>query len=210
MRRFALALALCALFASASSSQFLRSYGLKAAYTVADQPVTSSVISIDTKSHAGFNAAVFAEWLDLSWFSVVTQLEYVQRGMEMEFVVTTAESPEGIGTRRVAGRVNYLSLPILAKVEIPLGEVSPYVLAGPRLDYLISYRSDDGLFDALYKQFRKTLLGASFGAGLAARGDLPVTILLEARYNIDLQNSYATPFYTTVNKAFDVWVGIGF
>lgn len=192
-----------------SHAQILKTYGAKVAFTSANQDFDFSPFNIETKSRNGFNFAVFAEWLDIPFFSVVTQIEYAQRGMGEEFVLTGPDSPEEIGRTAKYNRLDYLSIPLLAKFIIPMQIISPLIIIGPRFDILLGYKSDDGLNNSVYDSFKRTNFGGTIGIGGQTIDLLPVQIILELRYNFDFSDSYSTQYLKVKNSSFDIWLGVG-
>lgn len=192
-----------------SPSQLITGYGLKAAITSANQDFSYSIpFDITTKRRLGLMFGAYVEWLNFPSFSIVTQIEYAQRGMGQEFIVTDESGPEPKGIITLYSRLDYLSLPLLAKVKFPAEPVSPYLLAGPRIDYFLGGSSDRDLFT--YDDFKKTTVGGSVGVGAATTTLLPVDALIEIRYNFDLTDSYSTQNLKIRNNAYDLWLGVGF
>jgi hypothetical protein len=205
-----LILAVEILFLQSGNAQLIKSYGFKVAYTSADQKFNyTNLTNIETKRRVGFNVAIYAEWLNTPFISLVTQCEYAQRGMGMEFN-RTANSPDIIGTFIDYNRVDYLSIPIFVKLSLPVEPINPYLLLGPRIDFLLGYKSDESAFNAVYDGFSKTMTGASFAVGVDLNTLLPLAILIEARYNVDFKDSYSTQYLTVRNNSFDLWLGLNF
>jgi hypothetical protein len=198
-----------------SDAQLLRTLGAKVAVTSASQTYNYANplwpnYGPDLKRRTGFNAAVYAEWLNIPFFSVVTQLEYAQRGYVEELAVAAFEpgSIGAVGTFSHTNRLDYLSLPILLKVTASRGMISPYVLIGPRIDMYLGYRDNILSTDAISEQFKKTILGGSAGVGLELRTLLPVALSLEFRYNADFVDSYDTGSLKIRNNTYDLWLGV--
>jgi hypothetical protein len=99
---------------------------------------------------------------------------------------------------------------VLAKLTLPVEPINPYLLIGPRIDFLLGYQSDENVFNAVYDDFSKTMTGASFAVGVDLKTLLPVAILVEARYNVDFKDSYSTQYLKVRNNSFDIWVGAAF
>ncbi len=193
------------------SAQLLKNYGLKMAVTSADQKYDLTLApGLETKRRAGFNVGVFAEWFDVPFFSLLTQVEYAQRGTGQVFAVTGPSGPEVIGTKTLYSRLDYVSVPVLAKLRLQTGPFTPYIVAGPRVDFFLGYKSDEQEFNAVYDKFKKTSLGGSAGVGMQIESILPVILLAEARYNFDFADSYETDLLKVRNNAFDFWVGVAF
>ncbi len=200
--------------ASESNAQLLRGYGLKVAVTSASQTFSYSNppwpdFGPKVKRRTGINVAVFAEWFSLPIFSVLTQIEYAQRGMGEEYVVTLND-PTPVETKVEYRRVDYLSVPILAKVIIPAGVIVPFFAAGPRVDVLLGYQENLPTVSSIYKDFKKTVFGGSVAAGIGFGTLLPISFSVEFRYNTDFTNSYDTDLLKVRNNSYDVWLGVAF
>jgi hypothetical protein len=192
-----------------SAAQLCRFYGVKVGATFAEQYFRDPANMVNIRRIPGFSAAVFAEWFNTPHFSIVSQLELTQRG-----VITDLRTTEGFESWRIVyvglhSHLHYLSVPFLAKWSFTTTPSVPYLLIGPRVDYLLWYSSDIGWFDGLYKEFKKTLLGGSVGLGWSSASLLPITLIGEFRYNFDFINS-AGPNNIVRNDALDVWIGYAF
>jgi hypothetical protein len=197
-------------FTYQSQAQLIKGYGLKIGLTSADQKLKYSSFTGDTKRRIGFNVGGYVEWLDIPFFSVLTEVEYVQRGMGQEFTITTEDSPEGIGKKTLYTRLDYISIPVLAKATLPGTIISPYIVAGPRLDILLGYKSDENAFNDLYGKFKKNIFGGTVGLGAETGSVLPVTLTADVRYNFDFTKSFKNEYLEVSNNAFDFMVGIRF
>lgn len=127
-------------FVSILHSQLAIDYGIKIGGTISHQnwdytPI-SAVQGFDPDNKLGFNAGIFAEFTTFPFITVVTELNYVQKGIQKEIVEASVENPDGNG-KTVMWKlgINYINLSLLAKPEFDLGIVKPYLLVGPRLDY---------------------------------------------------------------------------
>lgn len=195
-------------------AQLLKSYGVKLAYTSSTQTLNHPFATLGwwtsskTSSEPGIDVAAFAEWLNLPVLSVVTQVEYDQRGARLDYYEQTSAGPRGpVSTD---GRLDYISVPIMAKFTLLKGSVSPYLIAGPRADFLVGYQDFQirpGI-TPIYSEFRKAMLGWSMGAGLETGSILPVDLDAEIRYDFDFLNSYNNDGVALRNNAFDLWVGV--
>lgn len=202
---------LALLSVSRSDGQLIKKFGLKGGFISAGQKYNFSITTDpEIVRRSGFGVAGFIEWFDHPVFSVVTQVEYVQKGMGSTFGVTTPGSPTPTGTVTLYNRLDYISLPVLVKLSIPAGSATPYAIAGVRIDHLLGFESDEGAFDILYERFDRNLPGATIGAGVELGSVMPVGILAEVRYNIDLSDSYLTDVLEVSNNTFDFWLGICF
>ena len=190
------------------NAQTIKTYGLKLAVTSADQDFDYTAFAPTTKRRIGFNASVFVEWLDLPFFSIVTQVEYAQRGRGVELILTGPSGPEEIGRITLYDRLDYLSIPLFAKITFPTGTISPYLSLGPRLDFLLGYKSELNS-SSIYDNFRKTNVGGTVGIGAEIVNLLPIRLTLEVRYNLDFRDSFSSQFLRVRNNSFDLWLGAG-
>ncbi len=203
-------------FASAQA-QLLNAFGVKAGINSSTSNIELRAFggeSLDTKRRTGIHAAIFAEWLKLPVFSVVTQVEYAQRGFIDEIPVTGEDSPELLGYATSNTRLDYLSVPMLLKLKIPGASILPYVLAGPRFDFLVNreagnYELGNMSFPNLFApDFKDQTTGGTVGLGMTTGKALLLPLLLELRYNFDFNDSADTRAIRAKNNSVDVWLGI--
>ena len=75
---------------SSSQAQIIRGYGLKVGTTISNQDweyLNSSGLSglsFDSDNRVGLNIGIFSEFLDLPFISIVTEVNYIQKGMKEE------------------------------------------------------------------------------------------------------------------------------
>jgi hypothetical protein len=121
--------------------------------------------------------------------------------------VTSEQNPDGIGeiiTKRP--RVDYLSIPLLAKFRFETSVLTPYLIAGPRYDVLLG-RHGEG-FQAVIDDFRRTEFGATIGAGVELRALFPFDALIEFRYNASFERAYKTNYLSVRNRTLDLMLGL--
>ena len=221
MKPFALLLLLVALLVPERlEAQALRSYGVKAAFTSSDVAFEFEYGSLDFDRRRGTNVALFAEWLDNPFFSLLTQLEYAQRGFVMVFqrTVPSRDNPEVGHVEDVAAgtRIDYLSALVPLKLRYPVGaSLTPFVLVGPRVDILLGQHAEEyeGAFGPerfKLQDLRRSQVGFSTGAGLTVGGLGKLSLTLEARYNLDFTDASSNPEVEIKHNAFDVWFGVAF
>ncbi len=208
------------LSASPLNAQFIRGYGIKAGYTNATQAFdykTGAVFS-NMLDVTGYNFAAYAELIDFPFISAVAQIEFTRRGTGLEFVITGPNGPEPLGTLKVYSKLDYISVPVMAKMRVPLLIGQLYFLAGPRFDHYLGFRNTyeapagyvttEPIIFFNYDKFKKNIFGYSAGMGFETSSLLPVGVLVEFRINRDLQDSYSSETVKIRNDAWDIWVGI--
>ena len=145
----------------------------------------------------GFNIALFYEIRMFKFLSLIPQLEYAQKGF-VEKQVETNEAGEIIQEEVEANtRLDYLSIPLMVKFKYPDIKPEPYLVFGPRFDYLINRRN--GVFHFTQVDFKSQfadyldefVFGGSFGAGFRLAKIDRLNTFLEFRYNFDVSDSFS-------------------
>jgi hypothetical protein len=182
---------------SISESQLIRDYGLKIGLASTNQnwnwsPEISQtgIVFTSTKAHQNIDIAGFIEWLNIPFFSLLTEVHFIRKGSDAttNIVVTTIASPDGNGQfLSYSTKINYLSVPILAKLRMSGPLLTPYIIAGPRFDYYLS-----GSGDNLLNDFKKIDIGGTFGVGVESASNLPIQMGLEFRYSPDFQDCFSS------------------
>ncbi|MDZ7723748.1 MAG: porin family protein [candidate division KSB1 bacterium] len=121
-------------------------YGAKMAFTRSRLDIDGFFDSRDWRS--GLNVAVYAEKEIFDHISLALQLEYAQRGF-IHDQVETSETGKRINTVRANTRLDYVSLPVFLQLKVPAKSITPFIQAGPRIDYLTEYRRGKWLFSSV-------------------------------------------------------------
>ena len=206
MTRAIVSIGLILLFSSVADARVLQGYGVKAGVVIADQDFDYTFGSgFDTNDRTGFDIGIYAEWFDLAFFSLLTEIHYIQKGMKHDErrITEFGELPP----RKWDNRVDYLSFPILVKITIQTSRYSPYFMIGPRIDLFLGHNSN--LLEGLYDEFERVDIGGDFVIGVGDNG-APVKILLEFRYSPDFSNAYETDLLKVKNYSFEILFGLGF
>ena len=157
------------------------------------------------------NLGIYAEILYSPILSIITQFEYSQKGFGEKLTLFIDEGvPQNAPTVTLYDRLDYLSVPILAKFSMASSAMKPTLLLGPRFDFLVGEKLGRPGPDPVYDKFKKPVFGATAGVGVEPDFGLPINLSLEARYNFDIMTSYSTPDLTIRNNALDIWIGVGF
>lgn len=205
MKRIIIAIGLVFFCFSGAHAQLLKGYGLKTGVVIANQDFEHIYgFFDDTKNRAGLDFGVFIEWFSLPHLSALTEVHYTQKGM-VEEVPRTDEFGHSISPLKLDNRVDYLSIPVLAKVTFETRPVSPYLFVGPRLDIFLGYESE--LSGEVYDDFKRTNMGGDLGIGVETSTE-PLKMLLEFRYSPDLNNAYETDLLKVKNNSFEILFGL--
>jgi len=192
------------LFCSSTYGQLIRDYGIKVGLASTNQNwiwPSQTFVTTSSTSRQGIDVGLFVQWFNIPMISALTELHYIQKGAKVttNIPITTAQYPDGTGQYlSYTTRINYLSLPILAKLRISLGILTPYLLAGPRFDYNLSNSN------TLYlNNFNKLDIGGTFGIGFELDKILPVHIGAEFCYSPTFQDSYSSQGLTAKNNSLE-------
>ncbi len=193
--------------ASVTSASSLSAVGAKLGIATADQELrqTTPGITLDFQRRKGLGVGVFGEWFRGPAFSLVTEVNYLQKGSVDEQAWTDATGST-LGTLRLESRVNYLSIPVLAKARYEAGRVAPYVLVGPRMDVHLSHETD--ALGSVYDDLERTVYGVDIGAGAEYSLSSRWSVLLEGRYSHDLTDAFESETAHMKNRSFQVQGGV--
>ena len=194
--------------ASPLQAQLVKSYGLKAGAVSAKQMWDySRNIDFPAERRWGFDAGVFVEGLNIPYFSLLAEAHYVQKGFRITLPITTPAYPEGTGEEATfEPRVDYLSIPVLVKIRFETGTLTPYVIGGPRIDFLIGKNVDAA--GTVYDDLKKTDIGGSLGAGVEIPFVAGTGLITEFRYSPSFTTIFADRFLTIKNESFELLLGV--
>lgn len=201
------------IFSKVAGAQLISSFGMKIGIANASQSWdysgNFSTIEIFDKSRVGLDLGIYAEWFDFPVISVLTELHYIQKGCKDEFAVTTMDSPTGTGeTKPFIPRIDYLSIPLLAKIGYETNSFTVYGIAGPRIDILLGKNSDAA--GVVFDDFKATDFGGTFGVGF----EIPISETYRAgfefRYSPSIQNIFSNGILEVKNNSLEFLAVIGF
>lgn len=190
---------------SLNYAQFVRGFGIKVGTTISNQnwDYIASLPDADYNK-TGFNAGVFAEFLNVPFISIVTELNYVQKGMNTDLYVSTATNPDGTG-EKLEGSFYYFNISALGKLRYNLGIISPYIAAGPKVDFELSRSS---LLEK-WNDVKKNRIGAKIGIGSEVNLQV-VNLLVEFMYDTDFTKLMDANGLKINTHSYDLRVGILF
>jgi Outer membrane protein beta-barrel domain len=200
------------IFSSVTNAQLIFSYGLKVGMANASQSWNYSGplsdLEVFDKSRIGLDIGIYSEWFNFPVISILTELHYIQKGCKDEFVVTTMDNPDGIGeTRTSTPRIDYISVPILAKIRYNTKPITFYGIVGPRLDILIGKNSY--AMGAVFDDLKKTDFGGTFGIGLELLLKNTYHIGSEFRYSFSSQTIFSNQWLNVKNKSLEFLLVFG-
>jgi hypothetical protein len=90
----------------------------------------------------GANASIGLEYWDHTYFNLSSSLGFIQKGGK-DSIPLAWGPPEPIPLTFYKLKLNYVTFNTSVIVKIPIRNViTPYLMAGPRIDYLVSYKED--------------------------------------------------------------------
>lgn len=200
-------------FISSSHPQCLRSYGVKIGATIANEDWDSSQLPTDFEpdSRWGLNLGVFTEFINIPYFSLVTELNYVQKGMiEEDIPVTTITNPDGTGEYVTWDtRVDYLNFSALGKLRLDFSLFTPYLVIGPKVDFEINLENSLGSANDVEDNFNKIMYGVKLGGGTEVKL-ASFSLLAEILYDYNFNDLYENENLIVTASSVDFRIGIMF
>lgn len=202
----------CSLCANPSSAQFIRAYGIMAGAVQSrqqwDYTPQSLTTGLDSKPLWGVAVSGFVECLDAPYVSVLTGMDYTQKGREFTVMATEVDlnSPFGyrdIGLRDYEERLHYIGVHVLAKLRLESPKATPYLAIGPRYDYLVIHPTAH-----VYERFKKSELSLMMVAGVELSVHNAFGLVAEFRYHSALTDAYQTDMLTISNRYMEFLVGV--
>lgn len=174
MTKRALIVAFCLLAGTlVLHGQKLSGFGLKGGLSLANQSIRFTPIDfqMDTKAIQGMALALFVETFKGQHFSFQFDVAYAVKGSSTSTHSVTVNHLDNDRIvvnegEEVSSRFHYLSLIPLARYRFELEQLSPYVLLGPRVDFLLNYGTES---EYPLESQSHTILGLTAGGGLEFR-----------------------------------------
>ena len=186
-------------------------WGVKFGLASASQTIEPTT-NDDISRRLGFAAGGFAQWFDWRGVSVVTGLDYVQKGSTVTLHLVTDATGRLIGDTDVTSLLHYLSVPVTVRLTSRNEGLKLYVAGGPRMDVYLGH--GDTWF-GVEDDFKSTVFGASFGVGLEnAIGDSGFRFFGEFVYDYDVTSQYevtstiTNTTFRSKNNSFSVTIGV--
>lgn len=166
-------------------------YGVKGGWNV------SNISNVDANNKISVHLGAFAEWRINDYLGISPELIYSRQGFADKF------HTNDLGKVKQKVRVNYLNLPVLAKLYV-LDGIS--VDMGPQFGFVLNakdkQKSDDVTSKTKIKDFNT--VDVSFALGVSCRWE---DFIFSARYNIGLTNVFDYAKENNKNNVFQLSVG---
>jgi|GEM_PF-2535787 len=154
---------------SFSNAQALKNIGFKAGGMVSqfkyEYNIDGYKYNSDPYSVIRVSAGVYGEFFNLPVFSVIGEINYIEKGAHREIDVTDISNPDGLGKLTdVDAYLKYINISILSKVRLDGIYFSPYLLLGPKVDFEVG-RDVHSALTPLYNGVQKIRFGFKAGVG---------------------------------------------
>ncbi len=176
-------------------------FGIEGGLNLSNISVTPD---ITTNGRAGFTVGGFADIGVSRLISIRPGLRYVMKGF----------SSSGNGVT-FTDRLGYLEIPVLLKINFPLTEVKPYIMAGPTLGIQLS--ASEEATNGVQTQtsdastvFETIDFGLFFGSGLEFHIANKTDMFIGGGYSLGLSNVVKIPNISGKNSGFQFMGGFKF
>ena len=189
------------------NAQNIKSYGLHLGVNFSKHDYKGFLILEDNlKRRIGFTGGLYVEWLNSSIFTIVTQIEYLQRG-EGNQITKTDINGNPAGTVTTNSRLDYLSFPVFGKITIPIQTKSIYTMTGIHYDILLGHSE---FMENIYSKLSTKVIGGIIGIGFSPNFKVFVKPSIEICYVFDFTDSYKPGGYELRNNAIECSMKIPF
>ncbi len=170
MKKLIFSLLLLFLSTASLQAQFLKNLGFKAGGTVSQHKNEYNIGSSPQfpAPRIRVNAGIFGEFFNDPVFSMIGEINYVEKGARAEVFLTDAQHPDGTGEKMYLNIDNaLLDFSILAKARLESPICTPYIFAGPKVDFELNRNEISKTFytESLYNTTR---FGYKIGVGTEA------------------------------------------
>jgi len=169
--------------------QFINSVGLKAGISIANQShqITPIDYTLETDPVIGPAAGIFLEMFRGKHFSFQTDLAFVTKGSKTttQSITVNHLDNDNIVVNEGDLKVStfyYLSVSPMARYRIDMESITPYAMLGPRVDFLLKYKTDS---DYPLEEQNKVIPGLTGGLGVEFTLN-ELGIFIELQYQSDL------------------------
>ncbi len=192
--------ALCLVLALAMSASAQMRLGVKAGYSRPSYG-GSDAANAGTEAMNTFSGGVFLTVPVAPFLALQPEVLYAPKGAQMT-----------VGTLTGKNKVDYLEVPVLLKLMVPVPALHPSVFAGPYVGYKIRCNVEAAGVSASCGDadtFKSTDFGATFGAGIEMPLLPKINALLDARYDLGFSKiEDATNPSNATNRSLNISVGL--
>jgi hypothetical protein len=210
-----------------ASAQIKMSAGLKGGLSMANLSNVKTMMElppgVDVSARYGFTGYGFFGVQFIGLIGAQVEVGYAMKGTKIKGTVTGIDNGVPVsGDVEATMSVDYLEIPVLAKLCLPMPIINPYIYAGPSIGVLLSAKyhhrvaatgggqsgTEDTTMD-VKDNVKSTDVGLAFGAGMS----LPMGLLVDLRYTLGLSTIVKEETGSTTpnvkNGVFAIMVGWG-
>ena len=174
------------LLPSITYSQVISDYGIKLGFisSKANLDIKPSSISLASddwfkNNRIGVSFGIFVNMFNTEYFDIQSELSYLEEGAEDELLVATVDNPDGNGDYLVYDHeYDFLKLNFNIRPKYKFDKITPYLLFGPSISYLLKDRGT--LF---IEDLEKIHFGYSLGIGINIDDVFDNSFFCEFKYN---------------------------
>ncbi|GEM_PF-2037127 len=199
-----------------TNAQILRDIGIKTGISISNQNWTHKSIERTQKKdyRIGLNFALNLEWFNNNYFTMITDIGYIQKGFNEDVTITSIDNPESGYLKTFKTEFDYLYFSPQLKIRKEFNKITPYAFVGPRIDYQSTYKSDFNL-SSIENDFEKIIFGLNYGLGINYRINkidigLEFTNIYDFTNLINTQATQNTSGLKIKNNAFTIDFGFNF
>ncbi len=145
---------------------------------------------------------IHSTWALRQGIDLRVELRFIQKGVKWTFPLTSPWDVSGDRKAVASPRAEYLNLPILLRVELPIADLPLYLIAGPWVDYLL--RVQNVPWPTPYEKLKQFDAGLSVGLGVDWLKPWGHELSVEARYSPSITHSYGEGSLEVRHQAVEV------
>ena len=160
----------------------------------------------DTDHRTGFDAGAFVSWRFAFPTALMLEVHYVQNGHKG---IDGWDSETSGGPPAPADfRIDYVSVPVLLKVDMPVGELPTYLLLGPHFNFKVG--QDEEVEKYYADSLESFVLGGTVGFGHQWQIGARLSVMGEFTYRHDFTEAFDFRGTKLSNRAFGILIGLKF
>lgn len=132
-----------------------------------DNSVTDETVF--DKSIIGIDVILGIDYVNFKYFNLSSNFGYIQKGGSGTMLIAAIQNPEEVTSTDVRTKLNFLTVNTIFEAKLPIKNfLIPFIHAGPKLDYLLSFNENVNLLKQFDNQneLNKFIYGLIVGAGI--------------------------------------------
>ena len=204
--RIATLATICILLIAGSVSAQMNSrwqFGVKGGVSVSTHDETGNWVG-NPDFRAGIDVGAFVSWRFSFSTELMIEAHYVQNGHDgpKDWNPESSEFPLALPDFRI----DYISVPVLLRIDMPVGELPTYLLAGPHFNFKVG---ENELVTQYYSdQLKSFAFGGTVGFGHQWQIGAKMAMFGEVQYHHDFTEAFNLNGTKLHNRAFSVLIGL--